>query len=111
VYNFRDEPLPTLPSTIDAASGVATLVQGPEQGDLLTDSFKAGSVQVSIQPPTGWSLQSVNWSNGTSGVLSVPAPGIEEFHRFDFTLAQNGTSLSGTGKFKVKKATGGSSGG
>jgi hypothetical protein len=111
VYNFRDEPSPSLLSTVDTASGIATLIQGSEQGDFLSESFTGGSVSVSIQPPTGWSLQSVNWSNGTPGVLSVPPPGVEESHRFDFTLAQNGTSLTGTGKFKIKKATGGSSGG
>lgn len=65
------------------------------------------SVQVSIQPPRGWSLQSVNWSNGTGGVLTVPEPGVEESHRFDFQIAQNGTTLSCAGKFKVKKAGGG----
>lgn len=106
MYNYTDEPSPSLQSTIDA-SGALTLTQGLDQGDLLTAAFSGGSVQVSIKPPTGWSLQSVNWSNGTSGVLSVPQPGVEESHRFDFTLAQNGTSLSCAGKFKVKKATGG----
>lgn len=110
MYNFRDEPSPSLPSTIDS-TGSATLTQGLDQGDLLSESFPGGSVQVSIQPPSGWSLQSVSWSNGTGGVLSVPPPGVEESHRFDFTLAQDGTSLTCTGKFKVKKATGGSSGG
>lgn len=110
MYNFRDEPSPSLASTIDA-TGSATLLQGPEQGNLLSESFTGGSVLVSIQPPTGWSLQSVDWSNGTGGILSVPAPGVEESHRFNFTLAQNGTSLTGTGKFKVKKSTGGSTGG
>jgi hypothetical protein len=106
VYNYRDEPTPSLQSTFDA-TGALTLTQGLEQGDLITDAFSGGSVQVSIAPPSGWSLQSVNWSNGTSGILSVPPPGVEVSHRFDFTLAQNGTSLSCAGKFKVKKATGG----
>ncbi len=111
MYNYRDEPSPSLQSTIDPASGALTLTQGLDQGNLLTEAFSAGSVNVSIQPPTGWSLQTVNWSNGTGGVLSVPPPGVEESHRFDFTLAQNGTSLSCAGKFKVKKATGGGGGG
>jgi hypothetical protein len=105
VYNFHDEPTPSLPSAIDS-TGKVTLLDGLEQGDELSASFSASSVQVSIQPPSGWSLQSVNWSNGTTGVLSVPPPGEEVSHRFNFTLAQNGTSLTGTGKFKVKKATG-----
>ena len=109
MYNYRDEPTPSLQSTFDA-SGALTLTNGLDQGDLLTEAFSAGSVQVSITPPSGWSLQSVNWSNGTSGVLSVPPAGVEESHRFDFTLAQNGTSHTCAGKFKVKKATGGGTG-
>lgn len=111
MYNFRDEPTPSLQSTIDATTGTVTLTQGLDQGDLLSAGFTASSIQVSIKPPSGWSLQSVQWSNGSSGVLSVPAPGVEESHRFDFTLAQNGTSLTCAGKFKVKKTTGGTSGG
>jgi hypothetical protein len=86
------------------------LTQGPDQGDELTASFTGSSIKVSITPPRGWSVQSVRWSNGTTGVLTVPAPGVEESHRFDFTLAQNGTALTCTGKFKVKK-TGSPSGG
>lgn len=110
MYNFRDEPSPSLQSTIDA-TGSATLTQGLDQGDELTSGFSGSSIKVSINPPTGWSLQSVQWSNGSGGVLSVPAPGVEEAHRFDFTLAQNGTALTCTGKFKVKKAGTGTSGG
>ncbi len=108
MYNYRDEPSPSLQAVIDA-NGAVTLAQGLDQGDLLTAAFSDPAVQVSIQPPTGWSLQSVTWSNrSTGGVLSVPAPGQEESHQFDFTLAQNGTALTCKGgKFKVKKATGG----
>ncbi len=105
MYNFRDDPSPALQCTIDA-TGSAMLTQGPDQGDELSSGFTGSSIQVSIKPPSGWSLQSVRWSNGSTGVLGVPAPGVEESHRFDFTLAQNGTALTCTGKFKVKKTTG-----
>ncbi len=108
-YNFRDHPTPTLHCEIDS-TGCVILSEGNPQGDLLTESYSGSSVQVTVAPPRGWSLQSINWGNGTGGVLTVPAPGIEESHNFNFTVAQNGTSLSANGVFKVKKTSNGTGG-
>lgn len=101
-YNFRDDPSPTLPSVIDPTGGVA-LEDGSPQGDLLTSSFGGSQVSVSIEPPSGWSLDSVIWDSGGSGTFDVPPAGTEEAHDFTYTVSQNGSSKQGQGTFKLKK--------
>ncbi|MCA9682541.1 MAG: hypothetical protein KC431_11540 [Myxococcales bacterium] len=100
-YNFTDEATPTLNTIIDPTGGV-TLQEGTVQGDLITSNFTGASVSVSLEPPSGWSLDSVTWAGGESGRLSVPSPGVETSHSFTYTISQNGTSLSSSGNFKIK---------
>lgn len=101
-YNFTDEATPTLSTVIDPTGGV-TLEDGTIQGELITENFTGASVSVSLEPPTGWSLDSVTWAGGESGQLSVPSPGVETSHSFTYTISQNGTSLSSSGNFKIKR--------
>ena len=101
-YNFRDDPSPSMPIQIDA-TGALSLADGTPQGDLLTDAFSGTSVAVSVVPPRGWSLDSVDWPNGGRGTFSVPGPGVEEIHAFTYTVSQGGQSMSGSAQFKIKK--------
>lgn len=111
-YNFFDDPSPAMRALITSTGGVS-LQHGTPQGDLITNEFSGSSVSVSIIPPRGWSLVSVIWNGGGSGgTFSVPAEGVEETHSFIYTVAQNGTSLTDSGAFKIKnQGNGGSSGG
>jgi hypothetical protein len=105
-YNFRDDPTPSLPTMIAMTGGVV-LQQGSPQGDLITEEFGGDNISVSIVPPRGWSLDAVVWPNGGSGTFSVPDPGVEEVHPFNFTVSQDGQSLSNAGQFKIKKQSDG----
>jgi hypothetical protein len=105
-YNFTNVAAPALTTTIMPATGTVELVEGSPQGDYLTTAFGGTSVTVSIVPPSGWTLTSVTWSSGSS-TLSVPAPGVEETHTFQYTVSQSGGgSKSNAGTFKIKKAGG-----
>ncbi len=111
-YNFRNDPSPVMPAAIDPAGGGVYLEDGSPQGDLITDQFTGDSVTVSITPPRGWSLDSLVWSGGANGIFPIPASGQEETHSFTYTVSQNGTSLTDSGDFKIKKqSNGGGSGG
>jgi hypothetical protein len=110
-YVFTDDPAPVLPSSV-GVTGNLSLVNGTPQVDVITNSFSGNTVSVTIQPPRGWSLDSVVWSEGGSGTFSVPAPGVEDTHPFTYTVSQNGTSLTDNGHFKIKKqGDGGGTGG
>lgn len=106
-YNFFDDPAPSLPTEIDV-TGAVVLEDGTPQGNLLSSKFSAGSVSVSIIPPSGWTLDSVTWSNGSAGVLPVPNPGVEETHTFEFVVSQRDEKRAGNGNFKIKKQSDGS---
>lgn len=104
-YNFTDAANPTLPTTIVPASGDVDLVDGSPQGDYITTAFAGTTVTVTIVPPSGWTLTSVNWSRG-NGTFTVPAPGIELSCDFNYTISQSGGSKTNGGVFKIKKAGG-----
>ncbi len=108
-YNFTDEAQPNLNAVI-GPTGDVDLANGTIQGDLITDAFSDRSISVSIVPPTGWSLDAVVWSGGGTGTLSVPDPGVETSHPFTYTVSQNGTSLSASGTFKLKRQSEGDPG-
>ena len=104
-YNFKDEPSPALTTGLDAAGGVV-LKQGSPQGNLLTESFSGSLVTVSVDPPAaGWQVDTVTWSNGSAGVLPVPAAGNEAVYSFDYQISEptTGSSSTGSGQFKIKK--------
>lgn len=105
VYNFTDEPTPKLKLVEDAA-GDLVLADGDVQGDHLTSAFSGTSVTVILKAPAGWTLDSVSWSGGSGGVLTVPAPGVEETHTFTYVASQpaTGTSGTGAGSFKIRRA-------
>jgi hypothetical protein len=105
-YNFNDVAAPSLPTTILAATGNVDLVSGSPQGDLLTSAYSGSSVTVTIVPPSGWTLAAVSWSDGGTGTLPVPNPGVENTYTFNYTVAQSGVSKSSGGVFKIKKAGG-----
>jgi hypothetical protein len=106
-YNFNDVAAPSLPTFIPAGSDAVELVDGSPQGDLLSSSYSGTSVFVTIAPPSGWTVTAVSWSNGSSGTLVVPAPGIEVTYTFNYTISQTGqASKSNGGVFKIKKAGG-----
>jgi hypothetical protein len=110
-YNFRDDPTPAMSALIDE-TGALQLVHGTPQGDLITDQFTGSAVSVSIIPPRGWALESVNWQGGGNGTFSIPPLGQEETHSFVYTVFQGGVSLTDGGDFKIKnQGNGGSSGG
>jgi FtsP/CotA-like multicopper oxidase with cupredoxin domain len=104
-YNFNDAAAPSLSTTILAATGNVDLVNGSPQGDYITSAYTGSTVTVTIVPPSGWTLTSVSWSSG-SNTLTVPNPGVEETHSFNYTVTQNGSSKSNGGVFKIKKAGG-----
>lgn len=103
-YNFTDAANPVLHTTIDA-TGSVSLVDGEEQGDYITSAFRPTTVTVTIVPPSGWTLASVNWSAGT-GTFVVPAFGREDVYSFDYTVVLGGTSQTNRGFFKIKRAGG-----
>ena len=107
-YQFNDTPTPVLPTTILPASGDVDLVQGSPQINSLSTAFSGSTVSVTIAPPSGWTLTSVNWSSGGTGTFPVPNPGAEDTYTFDYTVSQNGSSRSNTGVFKIKRAGTGS---
>ena len=102
-YNFTDNPSPVLDSIIDPATGMVALTDGALQGDLITESFAGNSVSISITPPDGWSLDSVVWTTGGTGTFGIPASGQVDSHDFTCTVSQNGSTLSTSGSFKIKK--------
>lgn len=104
-YQFIDSATPVLSTTIMPASGDVDLVDGSPQIDALSTSFTGSTVSVTIAPPTGWTLTSVNWSSG-NGIFTVPRPGAEDTYTFDYTVTQNGSTKSNTGVFKIKRAGG-----
>ncbi|HLT35252.1 MAG TPA: hypothetical protein VK034_03180 [Enhygromyxa sp.] len=108
-YIFTDDPAPVLTTRVDS-TGTLSLINGTPQGDLITEAFSGGSVSVSIAPPRGWQLVSVVWSEGGNGTFSIPEPDVEETHPFLYTVAQNGTNLTGSGHFKIKKQSNGGGG-
>lgn len=101
MYNFTDDPSPDLTTFIDT-SGNVQLTDGSPQGDLITDEFGGTSVSISIIPPSGWSLSSVEWNTG-NGTYSVPSSGNEDTYSFDFTVSQGAQQKSNSGVFKIKK--------
>jgi hypothetical protein len=102
-YQFNDVATPVLPTTIVPASGDVELVQGSPQIDSLSSAFAGTTVSVTIAPPTGWTLTSVNWSSH-NGNFPVPNPGAEDTYTFNYTVSQSGASKSNTGVFKIKRA-------
>src|SRR5262249_11241969 len=95
-----------LPTAILPASGDVVLVQGSPQVNSLTTAFSGTTVRVTIAPPTGWTLTSVNWSSG-NGIFNVPNPGSEDTYTFNYTVSQaGGPSKSNSGVFKIKRAGG-----
>lgn len=105
-YNFNDVATPSLTTTILPATGDVDLVDGSDQGDLLTSRYSGTSVTVIIVPPSGWTLTSVSWSGGGNGTFTVPNPGVENTYTFNYTVSQSGASKSNGGVFKIKKAAG-----
>lgn len=105
-YNFNDVAAPSLLTTILPASGDVALVNGSPQGDYITSAYSGSTVSVTIVPPSGWTLTSVSWSNGSSGTFTVPNPGVENTYTFNYTVSQSGASKSNGGVFKIKKAGG-----
>lgn len=101
MYNFNDDPSPDLTTFINTAGDVQ-LTDGSPQGDLITDEFGGSSVSISIIPPSGWSLSSVEWNTG-NGTYSVPSSGNEDTYSFDFTVSQGALQKSNSGVFKIKK--------
>ncbi|NVB40803.1 hypothetical protein G6O69_23385 [Pseudenhygromyxa sp. WMMC2535] len=104
-YNFTDEAQPALSTLIDP-TGALELEDGDVQGNLITDAFSGSAISVSIQPPSGWSLDSVTWVGGGSGTFLVPDPGTETSHRFTYTVTRDEDSLSSSGSFKIKRQSG-----
>ncbi|GEM_PF-2215970 len=105
-YNFTDDPEPSL-TTIITATGAIDLADGDPQGNILTDEFCGRAVSISIEPPTGWILDSVTWTDGGTGTYLVPPVGSETTHGFDYKVSQNGSILTGGGSFKIKRQGGG----
>ena len=105
MYNFTDDPSPTLPTQINPTNNEVELVDGSDQGDELTAAFTGTEVVVTIQPPSGYTLVSQRFSNGTTGTLPVPAVGREVTYTFTYQVEESSTSTkkSGGGNFKVKK--------
>lgn len=102
-YNFTDNPSPILSSIVDAVTGKVALRGGSPQGELITEGYSGSSVDVSIAPPDGWSLDDVVWATGGTGTIAVPAVGHEHVHDFTYTVSQNGTTQTNSGSFKIKK--------
>lgn len=103
-YNFTDAANPQLATFINAAYEV-DLVDGSPQGDFITTAFSGTSVTITIVPPSGWTLVSVDWDSG-NGTYTVPAPGTVVTRSFEYTVAQGAQQKSNTGVFKIKKAGG-----
>lgn len=101
-YNFTDDPSPDLTTFIDAAGDVR-LTNGSPQGDLITTEFGGTSVSISIVPPTGWSLSSVEWNTG-NGTYLIPDSGEVDTYTFNFQITQGALQKNGGGIFKIKKA-------
>ncbi|MCA9685033.1 MAG: hypothetical protein KC457_22815 [Myxococcales bacterium] len=104
-YNFEDEANPQLLTFINAANEIY-LVDGSPQTELITSAFTGSSVTITIVPPSGWTLDSVEWDSG-NGTYAVPPTGTTISHDFEYTVSQ-GTSgqKSNTGTFKIKKTGG-----
>ncbi|PRQ03380.1 hypothetical protein ENSA5_16450 [Enhygromyxa salina] len=102
-YNFTDDPSPTLNTVLEPTTGAVVLADGAIQGNLITDQFSGGDVSVSIVPPSGWSLDDVQWTTGGTGTFAVPPVGEEHNHGFTYTVSHNGSSQSSAGSFKIKK--------
>ena len=100
-YNFTDDPTPDLTTHLDAAGDVQ-LTAGSPQGDFITNEFSGSTVVVTIVPPSGWNLTSVEWSSG-NGTFTVPSPGVVETYSFDFTVSYGALQKSNSGVFKIKK--------
>jgi hypothetical protein len=103
-YNFTDDASPSLHTTISGPD--VELVAGSTQVELITTAFSGTTVSVSIEPPSGWTLTSVSWSPTGRGILPVPNPGSEDTHNFNYTVSQNGTSMTNGGVFKIKRPAG-----
>ena len=104
-YNFNDDPSPTLTTGFDA-TGSVVLKEGTTQGNLLSETFSASTISVSIKPPSqGWSI-SVDWGAGNTGVFPTPNPGDEQTYSFNYQADDpaTGTSGTGTGSFKIRRA-------
>ena len=110
-YNFYNDPTPAMQAEIDPTGGL-NLSEGSPQVELITSEYSGSTVSVSIVPPTGWSLDYVEWSGGGSGTITVPPVGTEHTHAFTYGISQNGTRMSDGGDFKIKnQGNGGGSGG
>ena len=100
-YNFEDDPNPQLLTFINAANEI-DLVDGSPQSELITTAFTGSSVTITIVPPSGWTLDSVEWDSG-NGTYAVPPTGTSISHDFEYTASQGTESKSGNGTFTIKK--------
>lgn len=102
-------------------SGVASLVEGSDVEDLFPSTTGVTEVLVTIEPPSGEVIEVTatsgpTWTEDpTSGnweaTFAMPAAGGTTLGEYDIVVDPDGSALSCAGKFKVKKTTGGSTGG
>jgi hypothetical protein len=116
---FTADPAPTL--HVRVVGEACELAEGEESDDLFPYNTQVTQVLVTIEPPSGETIEVTatsgpSWSeNVTSGsweaTFAMPAAGGTTLGEFDIVVDPDGEALTGTGKFKVKKSTGGSTGG